>query len=88
MTTSYETDAVEKVCTYLILFIYYLNLLVLFYTLNTHNLNVLEFDLISIIINQRVMVTIFVKEKIRPTVLNWGLTRDLKFNTEIYWENV
>lgn len=54
MTTSYETDAVEKVCTYLILFIYYLNLLVLFYTLNTHNLNVLEFDLISIIINQRV----------------------------------
>lgn len=68
MTTSYETDEVEKVCTYLILFIYYLNLLVLFYTLNTHNLNVLEFDLISIIINQRVMVTIFVKEKIRPTV--------------------
>lgn len=63
MTTSYETDEVEKVCTDPILFIYYLNLLVLFYTLNTHNLNVLEFDLISIMKNQRVMVTIFVKKK-------------------------
>lgn len=66
MTTSYETDEVEKVCTDLILFIYYLNLLVLFYTLNTHNLNVLEFDLISIMKNQRVMVTIFVKKKSDP----------------------
>lgn len=51
MIISYEIDEVEKVCIYFILFIYYLNLLVLFYILNIYNLNVFEFDLIFIIIN-------------------------------------